>query len=77
LGTAPGSVIESYLEDAEDEKFQILEDLSVKHADVESKPDGSLFSRIKEEDHVYIEWKSKLEVIIKEQSQTCRGPSSS
>jgi len=66
-GLLAGSVIESYLEEAEDEKFQILEDLSVKHDAVESKPDGSLFSRIKEEDHVYIEWKSKLEVIIKEQ----------
>lgn len=66
-GLLAGSVIESYLEEAEDEKYQILEDLSVKHTAIDSKPDGSLFAKIKEEDHVYIEWKSKLEVIVKEQ----------
>jgi len=66
-GLLGGSVIESYLEEAEDEKYQILEDLSTKHIDSDSNPDGPLFPMIKQDDHVYIGWKSKLEVLVKEQ----------
>eukprot|EP00090_Calanus_glacialis_P014319 TRINITY_DN2308_c0_g1_i1.p1 TRINITY_DN2308_c0_g1~~TRINITY_DN2308_c0_g1_i1.p1 ORF type:complete len:839 (-),score=174.35 TRINITY_DN2308_c0_g1_i1:100-2616(-) len=66
-GLLGGSVIESYLSEAEDAKFQHLEDMSVKHVESDSIPGGSLFPMIKEEDHVYIEWKSKLEMIMKEQ----------
>ena len=46
--------LQTNYQNAEDEKYQILEDLSVKHDAVESNPDGSLFSRIKEEEHVYV-----------------------
>lgn len=66
-GLLGGSVIETYLNEAEDEKFQLLADLSVKHKETDARPGGSLFPMIKEDDHVYIEWKSKLEMIMKEQ----------
>jgi len=66
-GLLGGSVIESYLYEAEDAKYQKLEDLSVKHKEVDTRPGGDLFPMIKEDDHVYIEWKSKLELIMKEQ----------
>jgi len=66
-GLLGGSVIESYLNEAEDEKFQHLENQAVKHQEPDAAPDGALYAMIKQDDHVYIEWKSKLEMIMKEQ----------
>merc|ERR1711892_198457 len=66
-GLLGGSVIESYLNEADEEKFQHLENLAVKHREPDAAPDGALYSMIKQNDHVYIEWKSKLEMIMKEQ----------
>eukprot|EP00092_Neocalanus_flemingeri_P000465 GFUD01000495.1.p1 GENE.GFUD01000495.1~~GFUD01000495.1.p1 ORF type:complete len:837 (+),score=225.49 GFUD01000495.1:88-2598(+) len=66
-GLLGGSVIESYLNEAEDDKFQHLENMAVKHKDMDASPDGVLYSMIKQQDHVYIEWKSKLEMLMKEQ----------
>ena len=42
----------SNMQEAEDAKFQHLEDMSVKHVESDSIPGGSLFPMIKEDDHV-------------------------
>ena len=40
------------MQEAEDAKFQHLEEMSVKHMESDAIPGGSLFPMIKEEDHV-------------------------
>lgn len=69
-GLLGGSIIETYLKDADDEKFQELEESAIKHSEV----DETLFAMIKQKDHVYVEWKSRLELIMKQQynmTKTC------
>jgi len=66
-GLLGGSVIENYFEDAEEEKFRHIAEQAVKHSEADTVPSGSIYHMIKNSEHAYIEWKSKLELVMKEQ----------
>ena len=73
-GILGDSVIEKYLEDSKEEIYQEILDKSYRHTADEIDPMGELYGMIKDENHVYIEWLSKLDMMAYEQyamTKTC------
>jgi hypothetical protein len=66
-GLLGGSVIENYLEGAQEEKFRHIAEQAVQHNEADTAPSGAIYHMIRNSDHAYIEWKSKLELLMKEQ----------
>merc|ERR1719500_806503 len=66
-GVLGGSVIEQYLQTSTEPKFRDIEEQAMTHTSDQIAADGSLYDQIKKEEHVYIEWMSKLEMISEEQ----------
>jgi len=71
-GLLDGSVIQSYLQNSDVEKFQILNEQAVLHTEPDIAPTGEVYEMIKEDDHVYIDWKSHLEVLSAKQYAVSR-----
>jgi len=71
-GLLKDSVIESYFRNTDEEKFLRVGEKAMKHEEPGSDPNGELLQKIKFENHVYIEWMSKLEVMMKEQYNITR-----
>ena len=57
---------------AQNQLFQEIGKHAQKHEEPGTDPNGELLQKIKYEDHVYIEWKSKLEMMMKEQYNITR-----
>lgn len=71
-GLLSDSVIESYFRDSDEPKFMEIGKHAQKHVEPGTDPNGILLQKIKYEDHVYIEFKSKLEMMMKEQYNITR-----
>lgn len=71
-GLLGGSVIENYLQDAEEEKFQHIAELAVKHREEDTAPTGAIYQMIKSQEHVYIDWKSHLQMLMAKQYNMTR-----
>jgi len=71
-GLLKDSVIESYFRNTVEPKFMAIGERAMQHDEPGNDPNGELLQKVKFEDHVYIEWKSKLEVMMKEQYNITR-----
>lgn len=63
------SVIENYLEESSEEIYQEILEKGYRHTADQIELKGNLYDMIKDENHVYIEWLSKLEMMAYEQYQ--------
>ena len=61
------SAIETYLEESQEQIYKDILELGTKHAAEDILPDGDMYTKIQEDNHVYIEWLSKLESLSYEQ----------
>lgn len=67
------SVIENYLEESSEEIYQEILEKGYRHTADQIEPKGNLYDMIKDENHVYIEWLSKLEMMAFEQYQLTKS----
>ena len=73
-GLLGNSIIETYLVNNDERKFNDIAERAMKHSEEDMLPTGKLYDMIKTEDHVFIDWKSRLEIVMNEQynmTRTC------
>lgn len=63
-GLTKDSIIETYLKESDQSKFNELSTYAIQH---EPPVDDSIYDQIIKDDHVFIEWKSHLDLRMKEQ----------